>query len=145
MQRKTSKNPYDVLIPHVSSSAVGCDEMSAPQSGSKEVVTLSGSQDEDSYVYGTKVQFSCFPGYQLSGANETECLSNGKWSEEQPDCERKCYKILSRPVSGNFSIRFWRQYMSLFASIAAIVSLLLTSDRKKFALQPVRNWETFVA
>ena len=23
--------------------------------------------------------------------------------------------------SGNFSIRFWRQYMSLFASIAAIV------------------------
>ena len=28
------------------------------------------------------------------------------------------------------SIRFWRQYVSLFALIAAIVSLLLTSDRK---------------
>ena len=27
-------------------------------------------------------------------------------------------------------VRFWRQFMSLFASIAAIVSLLLTSDRK---------------
>ena len=32
--------------------------------------------------------------------------------------------------SGNISIRFWRQYVSLFASIAAIVVLLLTSDRK---------------
>ena len=28
------------------------------------------------------------------------------------------------------SIRFWRQYVSLFVSIAAIVSLLVTSDRK---------------
>ena len=32
--------------------------------------------------------------------------------------------------SWNFSIRFWRQCMSLFASIAVFVSLLLTSDRK---------------
>ena len=31
--------------------------------------------------------------------------------------------------SWNFSIRFWRQYMLLFASIAAIVFLLLTSHR----------------
>ena len=34
------------------------------------------------------------------------------------------------PSSGNFSICFWRQYTSLFASIAAIVFLFLTSDRK---------------
>ena len=34
------------------------------------------------------------------------------------------------PSSGNFSIWFWRQYTSLFASIAAIVFLFLTSDRK---------------
>ena len=32
--------------------------------------------------------------------------------------------------SENFSIRFWRQYVSLFALIAAIVSLLLISERK---------------
>ena len=32
--------------------------------------------------------------------------------------------------SENFSIRFWRQYVSLFTWIAAIVHLLLTSDRK---------------
>ena len=30
----------------------------------------------------------------------------------------------------NFSIHLWKQYMSLFASITAIVSLLLTSDSK---------------
>ena len=38
--------------------------------------------------------------------------------------------LTSYPGNGNFSIRFWIQYVSLFTSIAAIVSLLLTSDRK---------------
>ena len=33
----------------------------------------------------------------------------------------------------NFSIRFWRQCVSLFTSITAIVFLLSTSDRKKFS------------
>ena len=33
-------------------------------------------------------------------------------------------------ISGTFSISFWRQYVSLYASIGTIVSLLLTSDRK---------------
>ena len=33
--------------------------------------------------------------------------------------------------SGNFSIRFWGQYVSLFPLVAAIVSLLLTSDKKR--------------
>ena len=32
--------------------------------------------------------------------------------------------------SGNIFIHFWRQYLSLFASIATIVSLLVTADRK---------------
>ena len=32
--------------------------------------------------------------------------------------------------SANFSIRFWRHYVSLFASIALLLSLLWTSDRK---------------
>ena len=37
---------------------------------------------------------------------------------------------ISQTDSGIFSVRFWRQYVSLCASITAIVSLLLTSDRK---------------
>ena len=36
----------------------------------------------------------------------------------------------TRRYSGNFCIRIWRQYVSLFASLAAIVSLLLTSEEK---------------
>ena len=40
----------------------------------------------------------------------------------------------TRVLSGNFSIRFWRQYVPLFASIAAIISLLLTSNRKGLGL-----------
>ena len=38
--------------------------------------------------------------------------------------------LLHSAISGNFSIRFCRQCMPLFASIAAIFTLLLTSDRK---------------
>ena len=60
--------------------AIGCPEMSAPMSGSKE---------GDTFFYGNKIQFSCFPGYKLIGANETECLSSGRWSEEKPECQRK--------------------------------------------------------
>ena len=40
------------------------------------------------------------------------------------------YTVYKWGSSGNFSIRFGKQYMSLFASIAAFASLLLTSDRK---------------
>ena len=36
--------------------------------------------------------------------------------------------------SGNFSIRFWRQDVSLFTSIATIVSLLLTIGKIRVIL-----------
>ena len=36
--------------------------------------------------------------------------------------------------SGNFSIRFWRLYVSLFASIAAIVVPIVDFRQKKFPL-----------
>ena len=38
----------------------------------------------------------------------------------------------TKRFSGNFSIRFWIQYVSLFTSIAAIVFLLLTKHFKIF-------------
>ena len=50
-----------------------------------------------------------------------------------PDIQGKLHQEIV-DVAGdkvNFSIRLWRQYVSLLASIGAIVSLLLTSDRKK--------------
>ena len=37
-------------------------------------------------------------------------------------------------VSGNFSIRFWRQHILLFASIAAIVVPIVDLRQKKFPL-----------
>ena len=40
------------------------------------------------------------------------------------------YLLNLNHISRNFSIHFWKPYVSLFAPIAAIVSLLLTSDRK---------------
>ena len=45
-------------------------------------------------------------------------------------CSEQLSKLISGWSSGNYSNRFCRQYVSLFASIVAILSLLLTSDRK---------------
>lgn len=50
---------------------------------------MSGSKEGDMFTYGSVVQFSCFPGYEMSGAAETECLSNGQWSGDVPTCERE--------------------------------------------------------
>ena len=41
------------------------------------------------------------------------------------------------PLSGNLPIHIWRQYVSLFTSIATIVSVLLTFHRKSF------NWTDY--
>ena len=42
--------------------------------------------------------------------------------------------------AGTFLFFFWRQYVSLFASIVAIVSLLLTFDRKSSRRSCLNLW-----
>ncbi|XP_022108954.1 sushi, von Willebrand factor type A, EGF and pentraxin domain-containing protein 1-like [Acanthaster planci] len=36
--------------------------------------------------FGTTVHFSCDPGYELVGHNESTCMSNGRWAEDSPYC-----------------------------------------------------------
>ncbi|XP_055055760.2 sushi, von Willebrand factor type A, EGF and pentraxin domain-containing protein 1 isoform X1 [Misgurnus anguillicaudatus] len=37
---------------------------------------------------GSKVQFSCSPGYYLVGEPVQQCLNRGQWSHAEPSCER---------------------------------------------------------
>lgn len=38
-------------------------------------------------TYESVIWFSCNKGYTLRGANESECLESGKWSQKMPVCE----------------------------------------------------------
>ena len=39
--------------------------------------------------YEDTVQFECNDGFMLVGDDTAECLDNGNWSVEIPNCERK--------------------------------------------------------
>ena len=43
---------------------------------------------------GSNVKFTCDIGYELVGAEETECLTTGEWSVDVPVCESKLYNNL---------------------------------------------------
>ena len=45
-----------------------------------------GFYDESSRQVFTKVKYGCEAGFNLSGPNETTCLSNGTWSHSAPLC-----------------------------------------------------------
>ena len=41
---------------------------------------------DNSSVVGTKVTFSCDPGFLLNGSEFVTCIRNGVWSDEMPKC-----------------------------------------------------------
>ncbi|XP_059143930.1 uncharacterized protein LOC131931220 [Physella acuta] len=42
---------------------------------------------EDANIYGSECQYSCDPGYQLTGASSVQCLKNETWSAPKPTCK----------------------------------------------------------
>ncbi|KAK7477575.1 hypothetical protein BaRGS_00031180, partial [Batillaria attramentaria] len=38
-------------------------------------------------IYGSECQFTCDPGYKISGASTVTCQANGSWSDTFPTCE----------------------------------------------------------
>ena len=63
-----------------SSIAVNCGDPGIPQNGSTTATTT---------TFGSIVNHTCNTGYDLIGANQRECLSNGSWSEPLPMCISK--------------------------------------------------------
>lgn len=41
---------------------------------------------QGTYSYGDNVTFKCDEGYQLTSADTITCQSDGKWSNQQPNC-----------------------------------------------------------
>ena len=55
---------------------------------------MSSSCDGDKV--GSKCTYKCEKGYNLVGANERECKSDGKWSHALPHCQGKFLILLIR-------------------------------------------------
>ena len=64
------------------SAALDCGDLPAPSNG--QVNTVNGT------VYPTgEATYECNGGYELVGTASRVCFSNGRWSGEEPMCQRK--------------------------------------------------------
>ena len=66
----------------MSVSAVYCGQPKQISNGYVDPVGTTG------VVFGTKVLYKCFDGYDVSGTGYIDCLNTGKWSPS-PTCQRK--------------------------------------------------------
>ncbi|XP_030637266.1 beta-2-glycoprotein 1 [Chanos chanos] len=55
-----------------------CPVPSKPKNGGMEIISI---------VYQSVINFTCDEGYNLIGANSTECLHTGQWSHPTPECK----------------------------------------------------------
>ena len=46
-----------------------------------------GVQEVKFTTYGSKIEFSCLPGFQLRGFDTLICTETGEWSQKLPTCE----------------------------------------------------------
>ncbi|XP_048737007.2 sushi, von Willebrand factor type A, EGF and pentraxin domain-containing protein 1-like [Ostrea edulis] len=56
----------------------------------------------DDARYGATCRFGCYPGYQLVGNTQLECLVTGHWNHIPPHCEKITCPVLPPPV-GNLN------------------------------------------
>lgn len=60
------------------STAVDCGILSAPQKGFMSVTTT---------TLGSLARYRCETGYELTGPDLRECLTDGSWSLQVPVCQ----------------------------------------------------------
>ena len=58
--------------------------------GNKTEVDANNKQEEEDVT----IEFECDPGYDLVGAKEAKCKSDGTLSEDVPQCKRKLHIYL---------------------------------------------------
>ncbi len=62
--------------------AVDCGVLSNPANGMVDVSTT---------TFGSIANYTCNPGYVITGVNNRSCGSDKEWSDIPPNCERKFY------------------------------------------------------
>uniref|UniRef100_A0A3B4XY57 Selectin P n=1 Tax=Seriola lalandi dorsalis TaxID=1841481 RepID=A0A3B4XY57_SERLL len=81
-----------------SSSVVQCNSLEAPPHASVEC------QDPlEVYSYGSICTVQCEEGFDLIGANMTQCSSQGSWSHTLPVCQAKKCNPINPPPHGSLS------------------------------------------
>ena len=68
----------------VPSFAIDCGKLPAPGNGK---VMVYGT------TKGSLAEYSCTPGYDLTGDRERVCQANGQWSGVAPTCVSKCLHV----------------------------------------------------
>ncbi|NXM70254.1 CFAH factor, partial [Serilophus lunatus] len=70
-------------IPHCE--VVKCLPVQAPENG--RIITSGAFELDQEYAFGQVVNFECNSKHRLVGAKEIICSSNGKWSNDVPQCQ----------------------------------------------------------
>ncbi|XP_072199563.1 P-selectin-like [Excalfactoria chinensis] len=78
--------------------AVTCPVLSAPEHGE-----LNCSHVHGNFTFGTTCGFSCQPGFELMGPQHHECLANGTWNGDSPQCKAVTCPVLSAPAHGELN------------------------------------------
>ena len=56
---------------------------------------LTASNSDTTRTVGTKVTFSCDPGFSLNGSEFVTCMQSGAWSDKTPSCTCKLVVIVT--------------------------------------------------
>uniref|UniRef100_H2Z7B4 Sushi domain-containing protein n=1 Tax=Ciona savignyi TaxID=51511 RepID=H2Z7B4_CIOSA len=63
-----------------------CEEILCPSLSTTIENGIRSPSDDTNWIVGTRVTYSCNPGYQLSGHRQIRCTGSGVWSGEEPTC-----------------------------------------------------------
>lgn len=51
---------------------------------------LNAQRIGDSFIIASSVSYTCNEGFEMIGQSRRYCQSDGQWSGQAPQCERKC-------------------------------------------------------
>ena len=74
---------YQTIIIITCLIVVDCEDPGTPINGTTSVITT---------TFGSLANHTCFNGFLLDGASQRQCLPDGNWSPDLPNCIRKLTK-----------------------------------------------------
>nr|XP_060630360.1 P-selectin-like [Anolis sagrei ordinatus] len=78
--------------------AVQCHSLQRPEKGS-----MTCSHPVDVFAFQSSCEFSCEPGFNLTGIQASHCLATGNWSAAVPTCQAIECKKLDAPENGQLN------------------------------------------
>ncbi|XP_070581971.1 sushi, von Willebrand factor type A, EGF and pentraxin domain-containing protein 1-like isoform X3 [Ptychodera flava] len=90
---------------HLHSITVQMQEVQCPPITSPTYVHITSErhplrQNDDPYILGDKVSFSCSYGYQIQGVSSVTCTYTGQWSDQIPTCRVNTCPNIEAPDNG---------------------------------------------